>query len=82
MRKIICAFALGALLFTACKISKTDAVENDPDQLPEKAVSSRYCAAYEVLQPQLIEDPTLQQKMDEIEAFTSRFTQNPQTNTL
>lgn len=82
MRKIICAFALGALLFTACKKSNTDAVENDPDQLPEKAVSSRYCAAYEVLQQQLIEDPTLQQKMDEIEAFTSRFTQNPQTNTL
>jgi len=82
MRKIICAFALGALLFTACKKSNTDAVENDPDQLPEKAVSSRYCAAYEVLQQQLIEDPTLQQKMDEIEAFTNRFTQNPQTNTL
>jgi len=82
MRKIICAFALGALLFTACKKSNTDAVENDPDQLAEKVVSSRYCAAHEVLQQQLIEDPSLQQKMDEIEAFTKRFAENPQTNTL
>ncbi len=82
MRKIICAFALGALLFTACKKSNTDVVENDPDQLPEKAVSSRYCAAYEVLQQQLIEDPTLQQKMNEIEAFTNRFIENPPTNVL
>ena len=73
MRKIICAFALGALLFTACKKSNNDVVENDPDQLAEKAVCSRYCAAYEVLQQQLIEDPSLQQKMDEIEAFTNRF---------
>lgn len=82
MRKIICAFALGALLFTACKKSNTDVVENDPDQLPEKVVTSRHCAAYEVLQQQLIEDPSLQQKMDEIEAFTNRFISNPQTNTL
>ena len=82
MRKIICAFTLGALLFTACKKSNTDAVQNDPDQLPEKAVTSRYCAAYEVLQQQIIEDPSLQQKMDEIEAFTNRFIQSPQTNSL
>ena len=82
MRKIICAFALGALLFTACKKSNTDAVENDPDQLAEKAVSSRHCAAYEVLQQQLIEDPSLQQRMNEIEAFTKRFIENPPTNVL
>ncbi len=82
MRKIICAFALGALLFTACKKSNTDVVENDPDQLAEKAVSSRHCAAYEVLQQQLIDDPSLQQRLNEIEAFTNRFIENPPTNVL
>jgi hypothetical protein len=82
MRKIICAFALGALLFTACKKSNNDVVENDPDQLPEVAVTSRHCAAYEVLQQQLTDDPSLQQRMNEIEAFTNRFIENPQTNTL
>jgi len=82
MRKIICAFALGALLFTACKKSNNDVVENDPDQLPEVAVTSRHCAAHEVLQQQLIDDPSLQQRMNEIEAFTNRFIENPQTNVL
>ena len=82
MRKIICAFALGALLFTACKKSNNDVVENDPDQLPEVAVTSRHCAAYEVLQQQLVDDPSLQQRMNEIEAFTNRFIENPPTNVL
>lgn len=82
MRKTIYAFALGALLFTACKKSNTTAVETDEDQLPETAVTSRYCAAHEVLQQQLKEDPSLQQRLDEIEAFTNRFIQNPSTNAL
>jgi hypothetical protein len=83
MRKILSAFLMSALLFAACKKSDAPAVETDPDQLPEIATSSRHCAAYEVLQQQLKDDPSLQQRMEEIEAFTNRFIQkSSQTNVL
>lgn len=38
----------------------------------EMAVASKHCASHEVLQAQLAENPKLQLKLDEIEAFTSR----------
>lgn len=75
MRKTFCAIVMGALLFTACKKtdSSTSKIEQDEDQLPELPVTSRLCVSYDVLQRQLKEDPSIQQRMDEIEAFTNRF---------
>ena len=61
------------MLFTACKKSDIPAIENSGDQMPEVAVTSRHCAAYEVLAEQLKADPTLQERMDAIESFTKRY---------
>jgi hypothetical protein len=83
MRKTIYAIAMATFLFTACK--KSAAPETAPEEeLADFFPSSRYCASYEVLQQNLKEDPGLQQRMDEIEAFTNRYIQgrNPQTNSL
>jgi hypothetical protein len=73
MRKLLSAFILGVLLFTACKKSDTPDIENPGDQMPEVDVTSRRCAAYEVLAEQLKADPSLQERMDAIESFTKRY---------
>jgi len=44
-------------------------------ELSETAV--RKCASYEVLQEKLKQDPRLQNRMDEIEAFTQRYLNSP-----
>lgn len=86
MRKTLCTILMGALLFSACKKSSntTDVIEQDEDQLPELPVTSRVCVSYDVLQRQLKEDPGMQARMDQIEAFTSRYISNAdlQQNTL
>lgn len=86
MRKAFCAIAMGALLFAACKKTDTASskIDQDEDQLAELPVTSRLCVSYEVLQRQLQEDPAMQQRMDDIEAFTDRFINknDPRQNTL
>ncbi len=68
----------GILVFAACNKNKTDKQLSVPE--PENAsavITERQCASYEVLQQQLKDDPSLQNRMDEIEAFTARYMQNP-----
>lgn len=81
MRKSLGLIALSTMLFFACK--KSDRVETlVENELPDIAATSRHCAAYEVLERQLQEDPSLRTRMDEIEAFTNRFISNPPMNVL
>jgi Pregnancy-associated plasma protein-A len=64
------------LLFAGCTKTNSDKQVTVPEQSISTSLQKR-CASYEVLQEQLKADPTLQQRMNEIEAFTSRYIQNP-----
>jgi len=77
MRKIIFALCGIVLLLAACKKSNAP-VDNSDETL---AITKRSCASYEVLQEQLKADPTLKQRMDQIEAFTARMIQSGKLNT-
>ena len=71
MRKFALALCALTLVFTACKKSATSS-SNDEQQ----AITKRTCASYEVLQEQLKADPSLRNRMDQIEAFTRKFIQS------
>ncbi len=74
-------FAAAFLIISACnKHSSSD--ENSPNADESFVAGQRSCAANEVLKEQLKQDPSLQQRMDEIEAFTRRFTQDQQAYRL
>lgn len=64
------------ILFAGCTKTNSDKKVTVPDQAISTKLQKR-CASYEVLQEQLKADPTLQQRMDEIEKYTSRYMQNP-----
>jgi len=70
MRKLALASCLLALIFMGCKKSDTPSQDLSDSQ---SAISKRTCGSYEVLQEQLKTDPGLQQRMDQIEAFTKKF---------
>src|SRR5574338_836195 len=76
MRKIIPALLGTTLLFAACQKSVTTPDNTDETQ----AITKRSCGAYDVLQEQLKADPTLKQRMDQIEAFTTRMIQSGKAN--
>jgi hypothetical protein len=71
MRKIAPAICAVILVFTACKKSATSSSDDE-----QQAITKRSCASYEVLQEQLKADPTLKQRMDQIEAYTARMIQS------
>jgi len=70
MKKLL--FILGitcvitSLVFIGCK---KESSTNEQDE----ALSQRTCAAHDVLQEELLKDPSLQKRMDEIERFTEDF---------
>lgn len=69
---------MGGLLFAlGCNKS---GVQNPDETVPleDFLPTQRHCSSYEVLQQQLAEDPTLQSRMDAIEAFTDRIISNPE----
>ena len=68
MRKIAFALCALALVFSACKKSDTPSAADE-----QTAITQRSCASYEVLQEQLKANPTLKQRMDQIELFTERM---------
>jgi hypothetical protein len=74
MKKVLVWLVAGSLLVAGCKKSSNDPAGN-PDEV--NAPSVRSCATYEVLQQQLKNDPSLQQRMEAIEEFTRRFETNP-----
>jgi hypothetical protein len=63
---LVCA-ALTAFLFNSCSKECTD--ENVVDTTP----TERSCGSMEVLNQQILEDPSLLQKMEDIEKFTQEF---------
>lgn len=78
MKRISIIAALGIVLFTACNKNKSNEQESIvPEPEINTASANKSCAAYDVLERQLKEDPTLQNKIDAIEEFTARYMQNP-----
>src|SRR5690242_9221628 len=78
MKKILVLLAAAAFLFGSCKKS----VKNEEALTDEPTPTERQCAAYDVLEEQLRQDPSLQQRMEAIEAFTRDFQNNPNANRL
>jgi hypothetical protein len=76
MRKFTLAFFGIVLLFTSCQKSVAP-VDNTDETQP---ITKRSCGSYEVLQEQMKADPTLRQRMDQIEAFTNRMIQSGKLN--
>lgn len=72
MKKLAFALLALPLLFVNCKKSASPSDESDDVQ----AITKRQCAANDVLQRQLQEDPSLQQRMNDIENFTQRAIQS------
>lgn len=81
LRKLLGVALMAVLILAACKKNE-NSLSKLEEELPDVPATVRQCASYEVLQQQLKDDPTLQQRMDEIEAFTNKFASNPQTNVL
>ncbi|MFT3846656.1 MAG: zinc metalloprotease [Lacibacter sp.] len=73
MRRIALFATIGILVFASCNKKKADTTASEETS----TVTERKCASYEVLQDQLRADPSLQKRMNEIEAFTARYAQNP-----
>ena len=78
MKKIALALCGITLLFTACK--KSNAPSQDVTEETQVTITKRTCGSYDVLQTQLKADPSLQQRMNQIEAFTTRMIQSGRLN--
>jgi Pregnancy-associated plasma protein-A len=77
MKKFMGLLLGSALLFTACK--KNDIAPSDDslaDDVTAVAATQRQCASDDVYQQQIKNNPALRQRMEAIEAFTNRFTQD------
>lgn len=77
MKRISMLAALMIVLFAACSKNKSKEQAILPEKETVNTSTVRACAAYDVLEEQLRKDPSLQQRMDEIEAFTARYAANP-----
>ncbi len=78
MKKLKLGFYAGLLLLASC--SKTnDSFQNNlaADGTNSAISTGRKCGSMEVLKNNLMADPTLQDRMDKIEAFTKRFESDP-----
>lgn len=82
MRKLIVLVAGAFLVSLGCNKPSHEA---DESVIPEEETffaSQRKCAADEVLQEQLKADPSLRNRMEQVEEFTRKFVENPQNNRL
>ncbi len=78
MKRVSLIAAALFVMFAACNKNKSNEQENILQEPEVNATTAaRACAAYDVLERQLQENPSLQSRMDAIEEFTSRYTQNP-----
>ena len=75
MKKLLVLLAGGFLLVMGC--NKTSSTEENLST-DEPTATQRHCAANDVLEEQLKEDPTLQERMKSIEEFTRQVMDNPQ----
>ncbi len=78
MKKIIFAFA-GCILFALSCTKETETFNQEKIEEPEttSSVSGNRCAAHDVLEIQLQEDPTLAARMQAIERITEDYIKNP-----
>ncbi len=78
MKKQLLTITAAILFITSCNKSAT------PDVQIEKPEASleRNCGSPEVLQNQLLADPSLGKRMQDIEIFTERFIKNPNARRL
>ncbi len=75
MRKLTLIVTTGLLVSISCNKSSRQDESSDADE--PAAVTLRNCASNDVLQEQLKADPSLAARMESIEAFTRRISQNP-----
>ncbi len=82
MKKTLILFA-GCLIF-ALGCNKTSVTDQESEITDDASpvLAQRQCGAQEVLERQLKEDPTLAQRMNEIEYFTERFATDPSAGRL
>jgi hypothetical protein len=77
------ALIAAAIIFSlSCNKSATIHEETPAPDEVDVPVTQRTCASYEVLQQQLKDDPSLAQRMNDIESFTRNFELNPQAYRL
>lgn len=76
MKKLLFVVSAGFIFFTSCKKTETDPVSTP--SATETPVTGRRCAAMEVLEQQMKEDPSLRQRMENIENFTRTFSSSAQ----
>ena len=85
MKKQLSLVFVGLLIFLSCQKPATNPTKNTEEVSAAPingAPGLQRCATYEVLQQQLIENPSLKSRMDEIEKFTQQFMNNPQAYKL
>lgn len=81
MKKNFLLFFAGSVILSACQ--KTPITESNSVADAQTApIAERRCASVEVLNEQLIADPTLKGRMDAVEAFTKRYTTNSKLQRL
>ncbi|MBL0355922.1 MAG: zinc metalloprotease [Chitinophagaceae bacterium] len=74
MKKLLAGFFAGAIFLASCNKVAVETAVNEDDNAP---ITQRSCASYEVLEQQLQADPGLRRRMNDIEAFTDRFSKSP-----
>ncbi len=81
MKKSLVVLAGGFLLIMGC--NKSSSNERDlPNEEESVTATQRQCSSHEVLEEQMKADPTLRQRMNDIEEFTQRVIANPQAYRL
>jgi hypothetical protein len=78
MKKLFFVVVAGFLVVTGCNKTASHEEVTPANDEETSLPAQRNCSAYEVLQAQLQADPTLRQRMDEIEEFTRKALENPQ----
>ncbi|MCX6318366.1 MAG: zinc metalloprotease [Bacteroidetes bacterium] len=77
MKKTLLLLAGGFVLFTACNKSASNEKNLPKEEDTEVTATQRNCSSQDVLDLQLKTDPSLGQRMRDIEAFTQRIVENP-----
>ncbi len=68
---------LAGVFFFALGCNKSTRINEDAPYNEEPTATQRKCAAYEVLEEQMRQDPSLRDRMNALEEFTSRVMQDP-----
>ena len=68
---------LAGVFFFALGCNKSTSINEDTPYNEEPTATQRKCSAYEVLEEQMRQDPSLRDRMNALEEFTSRVMQDP-----